>query len=150
MSETKYQDLNGEEKELLDLAEEALVNAYNPYNNQNKVGSAVRIKTGEIIKGSSIANASSTVNLCAERVAIGTANSRGFRDIIALALIGTDSDGVVEKPVMPCGVCRQFMEEFLTINGGDIEVICSNSAKDKIIKTSLSQLLPLPYSGSTI
>jgi cytidine deaminase len=144
----KFTDLNKEEQELLDSAEKALANAYNPYNSQNRVGAAVRIKTGEIIFGSSLANASSTVNLCAERIAIANANTQGFRDITTLALIGTDSDGVVENPIMPCGVCRQFMEEYLTINGGDIEIICSNSAKDKIIKTSLKQLLPLPYSGS--
>jgi cytidine deaminase len=150
MIDTKYIDLNKDEQELLDWAEKAITHAYNPYNNQNKVGAAVRIKSGEIIPGSSIANASSTVNLCAERIAIATANTQGFRNITALALIGTDVDGVVEKPVMPCGVCRQFMEEYLTMNGGDITVICSNSAKDKIIKTSLKELLPLPYSGSNL
>ena len=48
---------------------------------------------------------------------------------------------------MPCGICRQFMEEFMPKNG-DIEIICSNSSKDKIIKTSLKKLLPLPYLGS--
>lgn len=145
----KFTDLSVGEQELLDKAEEALANAYNPYNSQTKVGAAVKIKTGEIICGSSIANASSTVNLCAERIAIANANTQGFRDIISLALIGTDCDGVIEKPIMPCGVCRQFMEEYLTMNGGDIEVICSNSAKDNIIKTTLKALLPLPYTAST-
>jgi len=145
----KFEELNKEEQELLNKAEGALANAYNPYNSQTRVGAAVRIKSGEIIIGSSIANASSTVNLCAERIAIGNANTQGLRNITALALIGTDSDGVVENPVMPCGVCRQFMEEYLTMNGGDIEIICSNSAKDKIIKTSLKALLPLPYTAST-
>jgi hypothetical protein len=29
-------------------------------------------------------------------------------------------------------------------------VLCSNSAKDNIIKTSLKELLPLPYSSSNI
>ena len=143
-----YKDLNKDEKRLLDSAEKALVNAYNPYHSQGRVGAAVRAKSGEIILGSSIANASSTANLCAERIAFGNANSLGFRDLMALAMISTDNDGVVENPVMPCGICRQFMEEFLTINGGDIEIICSNSAKDKIIKTSLKKLLPLPYLGS--
>jgi cytidine deaminase len=146
----KFTDLNKEEQELLLEAEKALVNAYNPYNNQNKVGAAVRIKSGEIILGSSMANASSTVNLCAERIAFANANTQGLREVTSLALIGTDSDGVVENPVMPCGVCRQFMEEYLTMNGGNIEIICSNSAKDNIIKTSLKELLPLPYSGSSI
>lgn len=150
MTEIKFTDLSSEEKALLTEAEKALVNAYNPYNSQTRIGAAVQIKTGEIIKGSSMANASSTVNLCAERIAIANANTLGFRDITALALIGTDSDGVVEKPVMPCGVCRQFMEEVLNINGGNLEIICSNSAKDKIIKTSLAELLPLPYNGASL
>jgi len=145
----KFEELYKEEQELLNSAEKALANAYNPYNSQTRIGAAVRIKTGEIIPGSSIANASSTVNLCAERIAIANANTQGMRDITALALIGTDSDGVVENPVMPCGVCRQFMEEYLTMNGGDITVICSNSAKTNIIKTSLKALLPLPYTAST-
>jgi cytidine deaminase len=145
----KFEELNKDEQELLNSAEKALANAYNPYNSQTRVGAAVRTKGGDVVIGSSIANASSTVNLCAERIAIANANTQGMRDITALALIGTDSDGVVENPVMPCGVCRQFMEEYLTMNGGDIEIICSNSAKDNIIKTSLKALLPLPYTAST-
>ena len=145
----RFEELNIEEQELLNSARKALTHAYNPYNNQNKVGAAVRIKSGEIIPGASMANASSTVNLCAERIAFANANTQGLRNITALALIGTDADGVVENPVMPCGVCRQFMEEYLTMNGGDIEIICSNSAKDNIIKTSLKALLPLPYTAST-
>ena len=144
----KYSDLTKEEKKVLDNAEKALGNAYNPYNSQTRVGAAVETKSGEIIIGSSMANTSSTVNLCAERVALASANALGHRDIKTIAIIGTDSDGVVENPIMPCGVCRQFMEEYLTINGGDMEVICSNSAKDIIIKTSLKKLLPLPYGGS--
>ncbi|MBI3638313.1 cytidine deaminase [Candidatus Wolfebacteria bacterium] len=144
----KYEDLSADEKELLNAAEKGLTNAYNPYNSQMRVGASVRVGSGEIIIGSSIANASSSVNLCAERAALAVANSAGHRDIKAVAIIGTDSDGVVENPIMPCGMCRQFMEEFLTMNGGDIPIICSNSAKDAIIKSSLKELLPLPYAGS--
>ena len=148
MKKVKFEDLNKEEQDLLNEAERALVNAYNPYNSQTRIGVALRTNSGKVFIGSSIANASSTVNLCAERVAIGVANSHGHRDIKMMAMTGTDSDGVVENPVMPCGVCRQFMEEFLIINKKDITILCSNSAKDVIIKTSLQELLPLPYSGS--
>lgn len=144
----KYEDLSADEKELLDAAEKGLANAYNPYNSQMRVGASARIGSGKIIIGSSMANASSSVNLCAERAVLSAANSAGHRDIKTMAIIGTDSDGVVENPVMPCGVCRQFMEEFLTMNGGDIPIICSNSSKDVIIKSSLKELFPLPYAGS--
>jgi cytidine deaminase len=148
MQNLKFSDLNQEEQNLLNEAEKALVNAYNPYNSKTRIGVALQTNSGKIFIGSSIANASSTVNLCAERIAIGVANSQGHRDIKMMAMTGTDSDGVVENPVMPCGVCRQFMEEFITINKQDIIVLCSNSTKDIIIKTSLQELLPLPYGGS--
>ncbi len=82
----KFEELNKEEQELLNKAEGALAQAYNPYNSQTRVGAAVRIKSGEIVPGASIANASSTVNLCAERIAIGNANTQGLRNITALAL----------------------------------------------------------------
>lgn len=144
-----FNDLDIEEKELINEAEKAIVDAYNPYNSQARIGAAVRTKSNRIITGSNIANVSSTVNLCAERAVFAAANAEGHRDIVALAIIGTDGDGVIEDPIMPCGVCRQFMEEYLTINGGDISVICSNSSKSKIIKTSLKELLPLPYVGSS-
>lgn len=148
--EISYDLLSPEEKELLDSAEKELVNAYNPYNGQARVSSAIRTATGEVIVGASMANASSTVNLCAERVVIGQANAQGHRDIRELALIGTDADGIVENPIMPCGVCRQFMQEIVTITGQDISIICSNSDKTRIIKTSLSELLPMAYSGSPV
>lgn len=148
MMNLTFNDLNNEEKELMGEAEKAITDAYNPYNSQARIGAAVKTKSNKIITGSNIANVSSTVNLCAERAAFAAANAEGHRDIVTLAIIGTDGDGVIEDPIMPCGVCRQFMEEYLTINGGDISIICSNSSKDKIIKTSLKELLPLPYAGS--
>lgn len=148
MTETTFESLTAEEKELLAAAESELSNAYNPYNEQTRVGAAVRAGDGTITGGASFANASSTANLCAERVAITAANSAGKRNILALAMIGTDDDGVVEEPVMPCGSCRQFMEEMATITGHDLAIVCSNTAKTKIVKTTLSELLPLPYTGS--
>jgi cytidine deaminase len=150
MADIKFKDLSEKEQVLLNFAEKALINAHNPYSNKTRVGAAVRMKTGEIVMGSSIATSSSSVNLCAERIAIGNANTMGLKGIVALAVIGTDSDGVIEKPVMPCGICRQFMEEFMPADGGDIEIICSNSSKTKIIRTSLKKLLPLPYLGNTV
>ena len=150
MTNIKYKDLSKEEKTLLSFAEKALVNAYNPYNNQTRVGAAVRTKKGDIIVGANMANASSTVNLCAERAALAAANALGHRDIVAIAIIGTDCDGIIEKPIMPCGTCRQFMEEYLSVEEKDIEIICSNSLKDAIVRTSLKKLLPMPYSGSGI
>lgn len=115
---------------------------------QARIGAAIRTMSDEIITGSNIGNISSSVNLCAERTALAVASTRGQRNIRSITIIGTDGDGIIERPIMPCGTCRQFMEEFLKTSGDDIEIICSNTEKDKIIKTSLKELLPLPYAGS--
>ncbi len=148
MLTTDFDGLNEEEKALLGEAEKALQYAYNPYNSKARVAAAVRVASGEIITGACIGNVSSTVNLCAERAVLAVASSKGERNIHAIAITGTDGDGDIENPIMPCGTCRQFMEEFLRTSGGNIDIICSNTKKDKIIKTSLTELLPLPYSGS--
>lgn len=148
MVTTHFEALNEEEKELFNEAEKALQYAYNPYNSRARVGAAVRTASGEIITGSSVGNVSSSINLCAERVALAAASARGQRNIKTIAIIGIDGDGIIENPVMPCGTCRQFMEEFLKTSGDDIEIICSNTKKDKIARTSFNELLPFPYSGS--
>ncbi len=148
MITTTFEKLSDEEKDLLAAAERATEHAYNPYNSKMRVGAAVRTATGKIITGSNIGNASSSANLCAERTALAAAGIQGERNIKTIAIIGIDHDGVVEEPVMPCGTCRQFMQEFLPTSGGDIDVICSNTKKDKIAKTSAGELLPFPYAGS--
>jgi cytidine deaminase len=147
MTELSYEQLDAEEKALLDAAEEGLKNSYNPYNSQMLVAAAVRARTGEIIVGSNFANDSSPSNLCAERAAILTANSRGSRALTMMAIIGKKFDRAVINPVTPCGECRQVMFETAKIAGTDIPVLCSNSEKTKIFKTSVNELLPLPYAG---
>jgi len=147
MLETTFEALSEDEKELLSSAEGALGLAYNPYNSQTKVSAALRTASGEIIVGASFANDSSPSSVCAERSAILTANSLGHRELRMMAIIGTKMGGMVNGPITPCGVCRQVMQESVNISGYDLEVICSNSDKTKIIKTSLRELLPFPYGG---
>ena len=144
MIEMTYEQLVQKERELLDAAEAGLRNAYNPYNSQMKVSAAVRTDDDIIIVGASYVNDSSPSSICAERSSIITANSSGKRKLTAMAIIGT-KDGGVKNPVTPCGNCRQVIQEASKIAGADISVICSNSDKTKIIKTSISELLPMPY-----
>lgn len=144
MINTSYSQLSDGDKELLDAAEQALPNAYNPKPSSIRVASAVRTVSGEIVTGASYATTSSPSSICSERAAIITANSLGKRGLIAMAVIGKKYGGVNE-PVMPCGNCRQVMQEVVNITGKDLVVICSNDDKTKIIKTTLSELLPLPY-----
>jgi cytidine deaminase len=148
MLTTNFDGLNKEEKILLEEAEKALQYAYNPYNSKTRVGAAIRTASGEIITGSNMCISSSSANICAERVTLSIASSRGERNIRSMAIIGIDGDGDIEKPIMPCGTCRQFIEEFVKMSGNDIQILCSNTKKDEIAKTSLNELLPFPYIGS--
>ncbi|HLR66289.1 MAG TPA: cytidine deaminase [Virgibacillus sp.] len=80
--------------------------AYVPYS-EFPVGAAVRTSSGKIYTGCNIENAAYPVTCCAERVAIFKAISNGENEFLEMAVIA-DTD----RPVPPCGSCRQVMSEF--------------------------------------
>ncbi len=117
-------------KRLLEMARKARENAYAPYSNF-KVGAALLTESGEIFTGCNVENSSYGLSVCAERVALFKAVSEGYRKFKALAVVAD-----TERPVPPCGACRQVLWEF-----GDIDIIMSNLKGDvKVMK--LSELLP--------
>lgn len=94
--------------ELLNKADKARNMAYAPYSNFF-VGSCILLKDGSIINGANVENASYSLTICAERVALSqiVINNKAS-DIVAMA-ISADT----QKPCAPCGACRQVMNEFL-------------------------------------
>ncbi len=71
---------------LVERALTARKNCYAPYS-KFLVGSAILLKNGEIITGVNIENASYPVTICAERSAMASVISQGFKDeIVALAV----------------------------------------------------------------
>lgn len=91
---------------LIAEAKNAREKAYTPYSNFS-VGAAVKTQRGKIYTGCNIEIAALSVSLCAERVAIFKAIADGEREFSELAVTG-DTD----KPISPCGSCRQVMSEF--------------------------------------
>lgn len=79
--------------------------AYTPYSNFN-VGAAVLTASGRIFSGGNIENASYSMTLCAERVALVSAYAAGERTIRALAVVTPTLD-----VASPCGACRQVIFE---------------------------------------
>jgi cytidine deaminase len=70
--------------------------------------------SGPTIKGANIENCSYPVGTCAERVAVGTA-------ICHYGLSGSHIKAVavatnVKEESSPCGMCRQFLREFLSLD----------------------------------
>jgi len=145
MQTTNYIGLNCEDKALLDIAERALVNAYNPYS-KIYFGGATIDRAGKIFTASNFACSSSTSNLCAERSLVAVANAQGSRELVKMALIlsnsNPDDDDVVYTP---CGLCRQLLQEITVITGENLELIISSQDKSKITMTSIKEMLPLAY-----
>jgi cytidine deaminase len=119
------------------LAREARTRAHAPFS-RFKVGAALKTRTGEIVTGCNIENASYGLTLCAERVAVFKAVSEGLGDFDAIAVVA-DS----KRLTPPCGACRQILWEFC----GDL-VVHLVDLKGRSRTLRLSQLLPMPFDES--
>ena len=133
---------------LMAAAREAMAHAHAPYSHY-AVGAALLLTDGQVIDGANMENASYGMTLCAETVALGTANSQGdLRNIVAIAIVGgrmTDT-GVQGKDVCrPCGRCRQMLHEAASLGRRDITVYCSAADGGEIETHNLSDLLPLAF-----
>lgn len=89
------------------LAIHARNNAHSPYSGY-KVGSSVKLATGEVFSGCNVENASYGGTVCAERVAIWKAVSEKAQIQIEEIVVVTDE----ATPWPPCGMCRQVISEF--------------------------------------
>jgi len=131
--------------ELVAAAREAALNAHAPYSGFG-VGAALLLEDGEIISGCNFENASYGLTLCAETVAIATANAQGkLRQIKEIAVIGGKLiDGRITgvDPVRPCGRCRQVINEAGGLSGTDIIVHCASADGSAVEHHKLSDLLP--------
>jgi cytidine deaminase len=143
MEHTSYAKLTVPQQELVDAASEALNAAYNPYSHFS-VGAALRSIDGKVITASNVENAAYGSSICAERSAIVRANAQGKRRFSALAVIGRGKEPTKEATA-PCGACRQMLYEAAQLSGGDFEVILSTTNKDKIVITTMKELLPLAF-----
>ncbi len=131
--------------ELVAAARDAALNAHAPYSGFG-VGAALLLEDGEIISGCNFENASYGLTLCAETVAIATANAQGkLRQIREIAVIGGKLiDGRITgvEPVRPCGRCRQVINEAGGLSGTDIIVHCASADGSAVEHHKLSDLLP--------
>jgi len=131
---------------LVSAARTAALNAHAPYSRFG-VGAAVLLADGSVVTGANFENASYGLSLCAETVALATANSAGrLRDVVAIAVIGgaMDAGGVPRglAVVGPCGRCRQVINEAAQMGGRDVTIWCAAAEGDAVQRHSVSDLLP--------
>src|SRR6056297_3676783 len=124
--------INKKLKEKLKKAAQGVIdNAYVPYSNF-PLAAALLTKEGKIFTGVNIENAAYGVTMCAERTAIFKAVSEGYTEFEALLLLSN-----TEKPITPCGSCRQVISEF----SNDIDIIMTTYDNGELIKKN-KELLP--------
>ncbi|CAA0218215.1 cytidine deaminase [Tenacibaculum maritimum] len=141
-------ELSPEDKMLMEKAIESRKKAYAPYSKFN-VGVALLLDNGEIILGNNQENAAYPSGMCAERVAIWKAGSEYPQmKVKKLAITASSLQNTVDKPVGPCGACRQTLSEYEINQKDPMEVIFMGEV-GKIIKTaSLLSLLPFSFDSS--
>lgn len=122
------------EKDLTEQAKQAREKAFAPFSGF-KVGAALRTKDGRIFTGCNIENASYSLTVCAERVAVFKAVSEGATEFEAIAVVAD-----TERLTPPCGPCRQILWEFC----GDIPVTMAN-LKGDTETVKMSELLPRAF-----
>jgi cytidine deaminase len=124
-------------------------NAHAPYS-RFRVGAAALLADGSLITGCNFENISYGLSLCAETVALATANSAGkLGDVVLIAVIAEgDIAGVDAPPVIaPCGRCRQVIAEAAGISGRDIEVLMLARDGTTVRCAKISALLPLAFAS---
>ena len=145
----KPEELETGDRELVMAAREAALNAYAPYSGF-RVGAAVRLTTGLIVRGANVENAAFPSGICAERSALSNSVSNHHDDKpVTIAIAAMDEYGMTKNPVPPCGNCRQVIVEEELRNNNQIKIILSGKDKIQVIE-SCTQLLPLQFTKKNL
>lgn len=133
-------------RKLIAAARAAALNAHAPYS-RFAVGAAVLLADGGIVTAANFENASYGLSLCAETVALATANAQGhLADIVAIGVSGglmdTHNHPTGHDTVNPCGRCRQIITEAAQLSGRDIVIWCGAPEGDAMERHTIAELLP--------
>lgn len=143
-------DLPAADAILLKEARTITATAYAPYSNF-KVGAVAKLANGKIVSGTNQENASYPVGLCAERAlmaAAGTLYPGVAIETMAISYQNATNDG--DYPISPCGMCRQFLQEFEERTQHPIRLVLAGHKGKVYVIEKASQLLPLAFTGKEL
>jgi cytidine deaminase len=135
---------------LLNEAREVTANAYAPYSHF-QVGAAAKLINGEIVAGSNQENASFPVGLCAERVLLASASTLFPKvPVEAMAISYHNLNGDSIRPISPCGICRQSLQEYEERVKHPIRLILSGMEGEVFVIPNAAMLLPLSFGSDDL
>lgn len=141
-------ELSPEDKILMSTAIAQLQHAYAPYSRFH-VGAAARLTNGEIYVGSNQENASYPLCMCGERVALyNAAANQPDIPVESLAITIKNQKTTIDKPVSPCGACRQVISEFEFRHKHKIRILLKSDSDEVYELDSVADLLPLGFNGT--
>ena len=120
-------------------ARAAAARAYVPYS-EFRVGAALLTRSGKVVAGCNVENASYGLTICAERNAVFqmvAAGETAFDRLVVYTPTAT--------PTAPCGACRQVLNEF----NPDAEVLCMCDGPD-VIRSTVRELLPGAFGPASL
>ena len=143
----QMEELSEDDQRLVNKAIEATRNSYAPYSNFH-VGACLRTADGMEMIGANQENAAFPSGLCAERSAIFAAQSQHPESaIVALAIAARNEEGLMAKPVSPCGACRQVILEMEDRYQCDVRILLYGTGGIYVIP-NVKTLLPLHFVDS--
>lgn len=129
---------------------EYLAFSYAPYS-KFKVGAAVMMDDGSLYGGANQENASYPLCMCAERVALYHASMQSPDQLIkCMAITAKHNTKKLIQPAMPCGACRQVINEYEYRNKQPIKLYLINDLKEAFMCESIKILLPFSFDGSVL
>jgi len=144
LSVLSWTELTEEAKKTIEAAKEASYRAYAPYSNF-LVGAAVLLEDGTLVTGNNQENAAFPSGICAERTAVFSANSLYPELPVNILAIAAQSQGkFLQRPITPCGSCRQVLLESEKRYGREIEIYLYGMEEIYYLK-GIETLLPLSF-----
>lgn len=145
-------ELNEDDAKLVSKARKVTNSAYAPYSHFH-VGAAALLDNGKMVTGTNQENASYPVTICAERSLLAAASSLYPNVAIktmAISYHNFNDKATSEKPISPCGMCRQSILEYEVRVNAPIRIILSGVEGKIFVINSIKHLLPLSFTSADL
>ena len=148
-----YQSINelkSKDQNLLKSAEQILKKSYSVYSGFS-VGASALLSDGQIISANNQENIAYPSSMCAERVLFYYCKSNFPECIIEKVAISVKAvEKIIDKPITPCGACRQVMFEYENNQNNKIKILLKGEEGNVYEIDSITDLLPLGFQADVL
>ena len=138
------------DRALLEMARKTTATAYAPYSHF-RVGAAARLVNGATVTGTNQENASYPAGICAERTLLSVAATQYPGVAIETLAISYDNEyGASDRPIAPCGICRQSLQEFEQRTGSAMRIVLAGQTGKVVVLNQSGILLPFAFSADEL